>query len=112
MPHKRKHSESNITTTTTSSSSIVAESPNPNKKKRVKIDKKNYFVCPTEYDDSVAASKVTMFMAGGISDCPDWQSEMKEKLHFKIPELVLVISFVAELNTATDLLTTKTRKPK
>lgn len=33
-----------------------------------------YIECPEEYDHPFDANK--MFLAGGISNCPDWQSEM------------------------------------
>jgi len=36
-----------------------------------------YIEAPTEHSTS---SPFTLFLAGGISNCPDWQQEMVEKL--------------------------------
>jgi hypothetical protein len=37
-----------------------------------------YIECPDEWSD--AASDVSLFLGGGITGCPDWQSEMTLKL--------------------------------
>lgn len=37
-----------------------------------------YIEAPTEIMDS--AGKMTLFLAGGITGCPDWQSEMRDLL--------------------------------
>src|SRR5690606_32061947 len=37
-----------------------------------------YIEAPTEIMDSTG--KMTLFLAGGITGCPDWQSEMRELL--------------------------------
>ncbi len=37
-----------------------------------------YIECPEEY--SGASPDISLFLAGGITNCPDWQNEVKAKL--------------------------------
>ena len=43
-----------------------------------------YIECPAEYN----GKDLSLFLGGGISNCPDWQSELVEKL--KDTDLVLI----------------------
>jgi len=44
--------------------------------------------CPDELDNG--DSRPCVFLAGGISGCPDWQNQMKEMLNKQCPRLVLI----------------------
>jgi len=48
----------------------------------------NYVECPQKFEDD--GKKISIFMAGGISGCSDWQTDLKEKLHSRISRLVLI----------------------
>ena len=48
------------------------------------MNNKNYIECPQVYD----GSKKSLFMAGGISNCPNWQAEYADL--FKDTNLVLI----------------------
>lgn len=43
-----------------------------------------YIECPEKFD----IKRGVVFLAGGISNCPDWQTEMKDLIHEKCPGLV------------------------
>jgi len=47
-----------------------------------------YIECPTNFEPNSKTNAI--FLGGGISGCPDWQSVAREKLHQKCPNLVLI----------------------
>ena len=44
------------------------------------------FVCPDRY----TGSSLSVFLAGGITDCPDWQTYMKDKIVKDLPGLIVL----------------------
>lgn len=47
-----------------------------------------YIEAPTEYQPAVGERSV--FLAGGITGCPDWQAEARERIHDRMPEAVVI----------------------
>lgn len=41
----------------------------------------NYYEPPTEYDPMDATVRPAVFLAGGITDCPDWQAEARRRIN-------------------------------
>lgn len=41
----------------------------------------NYIKCPEEFKKT--SEIISLFLAGGITNCPDWQSEVKDTLKYK-----------------------------
>jgi len=55
------------------------------KSKKKNKPKTNYVECPNRYDGNC----ISLFLGGGINQCPDWQSDIRTFLNKKCPNLVL-----------------------
>lgn len=47
--------------------------------KQVYMEKTRVIIAPDDFEEN---GTIKLFLAGGITNCPDWQSEMIEKLSF------------------------------
>jgi len=63
-------------TTTTTAAAVAVED----------VKTKFIYECPDDYE---GINLPSVFLAGGITGCPDWQSEMKTKLREGCPELLI-----------------------
>ncbi len=48
---------------------------------------KNYYEAPNKA--VLNKGDISIFLAGGISDCPDWQAPVRERLNEEVPSLIV-----------------------
>lgn len=51
------------------------------------MNRPNYIEAPEYWLPS--PKERTLFLAGGITDCPDWQQEAREKIHSRLTKMVI-----------------------
>jgi len=88
MPKRRREIFTTEKNTTESGKKTKTDKSTYNKKLEVV---NNYFQCPAEFVvNKKVKNQMSLFLAGGISNCPDWQSILQKLIHAKMPELVLI----------------------
>src|SRR5690349_4297451 len=61
------------------------------KKPKLESETINYIECPTIFEDE-KKEIVSIFLGGGISGCPDWQSSLRKLIHNEqeLQDIVLI----------------------